>query len=527
MILPHKKVITLVLLFCISLNICAQSYNVKWGELEKRNGYLMSILPRSGNDFFALRRSGGGLFGSLKITKHQSLKLSATGKIILNVNESMASFEGVTCIGDRLMVFLSDVKDEKNIIFMQEYGEDLSPKGKAVKLGEYNVPKGRYRGSFNIIESRDRQFFGVIWEILGRKETKTTYGFHIYDNEVNTISEGEYELPYDANLASIYSHHLSNTGDYFISILEYEKPEEKKIFKSYLQYKAFHISHVTPENLENFTLELKGKRVEAMTMESDDDHILTITGIYGITKQSGITGVFYLRADFDKQEIIDEGFENFGKDFITQDWSDRQKEKAEKREAKGKGEPQLYNYQMRDATILKDGSIVASIEQFYVVTRTYRDPKTGATTTTYTYYYNDIIAYKVGKNGGFDWLKKIDKQQVSSNDGGPFSSYARFVDNGNLCFIFNDNIRNYDENGAFLKSDGVYAANFGKRKNAVGLVEINLETGEIHRETFFKAKDITALVVPKLFTVDYVSKQMTLYAVYGKKEKFGILNFRD
>lgn len=522
----YKIVFTIILILSASVELLAQSYNVKWGELERKNGYLMSILPRSGNDFFTLRRSSG-IFGTLKIAKHQNLKLSATGKIILSVNESMASFEGVTCIGERLMVFLSDVKDDKNIIFMQEYGEDLSPKGKAIKLGEYNIPKGRYRGSFSVIESRDRQFFGVIWEILGRKESKTTYGYHIYDNEINTISEGEYELPYDSELASIYSHHLSNTGDYFISILEYEKTEEKKIFNNYLQYKAFHISHVTPDNLEDFTLNLEGKRVEAMTMESDDDHILTITGIYGTAKQSGITGVFYLRADFDKQSIIDEGFEPFGKDFITQDWSDRQKERAEKREAKGKGEPQLYNYQMRDATILKDGSIVASIEQYYVVTRTYRDPKTGATTTTYTYYYNDIIAYKVGANGGFDWLKKIDKQQVSTNDGGTFSSYARFVDNGNLCFIFNDNIRNYDENGAFLKSDYVYAANFGKRKNAVGLVEIDLETGDIHRETFLKAKDITALVVPKAFVIDYVAKQMTLYAVYGKKEKFGILSFRD
>lgn len=521
------KIVLFTLIACASLSVYAQSYNVKWGELEKRSGYLRSILPRNNNDFFVLRRVGNGLFSSLRITKHKKLKLSATGKIILRVNESMASFEGVACIGERLMVFLSDIQDDKNIIFMQEYGEDLSPKGKAVKLGEYNLPKGRYRGSFSIIESRDRQFFGVIWEILGRKESKTTYGFHIYDNEMNTISVGEYELPYDVDLSSIYSHHLSNTGDYFISILEYEKTEEKKLFRNYLQYKAFHISHVTPESLENFTLNLDGKRVEAMTMESDDDHILTITGIYGTTLKSGITGVFYLRADFDKKEIIDEGFESFGKDFITQDWNDRQKEKAEKREAKGKGEPQLYNYQMREATILKDGSIIASIEQFYVVTRTYRDPRTGATTTSYTYYYNDIIAYKVSKSGGFDWLKKIDKQQVSTNDGGPFSSYARFIDNGNLCFIFNDNIRNYDQQGAFLRSDYIYAANFGKRKNAVGLVEINLETGEIHRETFFKAKDITALVIPKLFVTDYVAKQMTLYAVYGRKEKFGVLAFRD
>jgi len=201
-----------------------------------------------------------------------------------------------------------------------------------------------------------------------------------------------------------------------------------------------HILHVTPECIDDFTLNMEGKRIEAMTMNSDNDRIFTFTGIYGDQGKAGVTGLFYMRANFDKQEVIDEGFEKFGKDFITQDWSDRQKEKAEKREAKGKGEPQLYNYVMRQTEVLKDGSIVGSLEQYYVVVTQYTDPRTGATRTTYTYYYNDIIAFKVGKDGGFNWLKKINKYQVSTNDGGPYSSYARFIDNGRFFFIFNDHV---------------------------------------------------------------------------------------
>jgi hypothetical protein len=288
-----------------------------------------------------------------------------------------------------------------------------------------------------------------------------------------------------------------------------------------------HILHITPDDLEDFTIDLEGKRVEAMTMNSDNNQVFTIAGIYGDQGKAGVTGLFYLRADFNKQEVIDEGFEKFGKDFITQDWSDRQKEKAEKKERKGKGEPQLYNYVMRQTEVLKDGSIVGSLEQYYVVVTTYTDPKTGATRTTYTYYYNDIIAFKVGVDGGFNWLKKIPKYQVSTNDGGPFSSYARFVDEGNLCFIFNDNVKNYDEKGNFIKSDRTYPANFGKKKNVVAIVELDLEDGNLKRKTFFDRKEITALAVPKKFHIDYGTKEMLLYAVYGKKERFGILKFNE
>ena len=522
-----KSVVKLFIIAISVFQLNAQSYNIKWGALEKRSGRMLDIIPGNGDNFFTLRRTGGVILGSLQLSKHQDLSLITTGKISMKVNESMAIFEGTTYVYNHLMVFLSDKKDKKNQIFMQEYDEDLEPKGKAVKLGEYELPKGRSSGSFNIIHSNDRNFFGVIWETLGRKESKISYGFHIYDSKLNSVSEGEYELPYDSDLATVYSQHLSNTGDYFISILEYNKPEEKKIFNRQLEYKAFHISHVTPDGLDDFTLNLKGKRVEAMTMQSDNKHIFTITGIYGEDKKTGISGVFYLRANFDKQKIIDQGFQEFGKDFITQDWSDKQKKKAEIKEAKGKGEPQLYNYEMRDANVLKDGSIVASIEQYYVVTTTYTDPRTNSIRTTYTYYYNDIIAYKVGSNGSFDWLKKIEKQQVSTNDNGPFSSYARFIDGGKICFIFNDNIKNYNEDGEFIEMDKLNPANFGKKKNAVAKVELDINSGEILRNTFFTSKEINSLAIPKQFITDYVTKQLILYAVSGKKEKFGILNFKD
>lgn len=504
-----------------------QSYDIEWGIMEKSTSRLISLLPKSGKDFYALRWSGGALLGSYRLTNHQNFKITATGKMEMKADGGMASFEGAEVIGEKLVVFLSDKKDGKNTFFMQEYDKNMATSGNAKKLASYQLEKGRSKGFFNIISSRDKAFFGVVWEIPGKKDEKDRYGYKIYDNEMNEVSDGDYKLPYEGKLSQINLHYLSNTGDYFISVTEFEQPEAKKIFRNYLNYKAMHILHITPDDLEDFTIDLEGKRVEAMTMNSDNNQVFTITGIYGDQGKAGVTGLFYLRADFNKQEVIDEGFEKFGKDFITQDWSDRQKEKAEKKERKGKGEPQLYNYVMRQTEVLKDGSLVGSLEQYYVVVTTYTDPKTGATRTTYTYYYNDIIAFKVGVDGGFNWLKKIPKYQVSTNDGGPYSSYARFVDEGNLCFIFNDNVKNYDEKGNFIKSDRTYPANFGKKKNVVAIVELDLEDGDLKRKTFFDRKEITALAVPKKFHIDYGTKEMLLYAVYGKKERFGILKFNE
>lgn len=521
------KIYIAFLFFALISYVFGQSYNVEWGEMEKSTGRMVSILPKSGKDFYALRWSGGFLLGSYKFSSHENFKMTATGKLEMKAEGGMANFEGAQVVGKKLIVFLSDKKEGKNHFYLQEYGPDMLPKGPSSELANYELEKGKSKGFFNVISSRDHEFFGVVWEIPGKKDESDKYGFKIFDSEMNEVSDGDYKLPYDGKLSLINQHYLSNTGDYFISVTEFSPSEDKRIFRNYLNYKAMHIMQVTPEGIEDFTIDLEGKRVEAMTMNSDNDRIFTFTGIYGDQGKAGVSGLFYLRANFDKQEIIDEGFEKFGKDFITQDWSDRQKEKAEKKERKGKGEPQLYNYVMRQTEVLKDGSVVGSLEQYYVVVYTYTDPKTGASRTTYTYYYNDIIAFKVGVDGGFDWLKKLNKYQVSSNDGGPFSSYSRFVDNGKLCFIFNDHAKNYDEQGKFLDSDKTFPANFGKKKNVVAIVEVDLENGEINRKTFFDRKEITAIAVPKLFHIDYKTNELLLYAVYGKKERFGILKFQE
>ena len=248
------------LLFVLFLHVAfGQNYNVQWGSMEKGMGRMMSLLPKSGKDFYTLRWTGGVLLGSYKVTKHEDFKITATGRIEMKANEGMANFEGARVIGEKLIVFLSDRLDGKNHFYMQEYGQDILPKGPAIELANYELEKGKAKGFFNVINSRDNQFFGVIWEIPGKKEEKDRYGFKIYDKEMTEISEGDYKLPFEGQLSKIDQHYLSNTGDYFISVIEFKPAEEKKMFRSYLNYKAMHILHVTNEGIDDFEINLSGK----------------------------------------------------------------------------------------------------------------------------------------------------------------------------------------------------------------------------------------------------------------------------
>lgn len=516
----------------ISANANSQG-EVKWGELTKSTGRLLNVIPESGDSFYALRGGGGLMLKKLEGSYHKGTELIDEGKLELRApNGSMANFEAATIVGEKFVVFLSDRQKGKNVFYMQEYSSSMEATGEIEELASYNVEKAgrRFRGSFNLYQSQNRGFFAVVWTIPRRKDEQSIYGFKIFNENLEEVREGEYEVPFTEKTSSIDGFYLSDSGDLFVSITEYKRTEKTLVIK-YDDYVSVHIYHISEDDVTEMEIDLEGKRVEAMSFSSDNDHIFVITGIYGDKDEKGVTGLFYLKADFKNQEILVEGFEEFGTDFITSDWSDRKKKKLDKKKAKGKkAEPSFYSYIMREVHPLEDGGIVGTMEQYFVRVSQTRDPNTGAVTTHYHYYYNDVVAYKVGADGGFDWLAKIDKYQVSTDDGGYYSSYARYVSEGKMYLFFNDNSDNYSEtSGEFALEEGkkVKSSRLSKKKNTVAICEIDLEDGDQSRRMYFDRSELGAIVVPKLFSVDYINKTLLMYAIKGKKEKFGVLDFQE
>jgi hypothetical protein len=526
-ILLTLSIVFLCALFSHSQTSEHATPDIKWGELMRKNGQLLHLLPVDETTFYALRWTGGRLLGHYKVTKHENLKLVEETKIKLVANQSIANFEGASVVNGKFVVFLSDKREGKNHFYMQEFDENLVKKEDIQLLATYDLDRKQKAGSFEFRKSPNGNYFGVIWEIPGKKDVRDSYGFKIFDLDMQVINEGEYKLPFDPDLSRIHEHLISNTGDYFICLSEFEKSERRTLFSPRTEYKALHIYRINDDlGLQDFTLDLDGRPVIALAMSSNEDHVFTLTGIYSNTDQSGVAGVFYQKLNLDKEEVIQEGFKEFDESFITQGWSERSLRRAERRRDQGKGDPELFSYTMRDVTFLDDGSIIGTMEQYYVQVRSNGDGRIDQSSNMYYYYYNDIIAYKIDTTGTFSWVKKIEKDQVSVNDGGPYSSFESFVDNGRVYFIFNDNQDNYSESGNFTNPERLYSANYSRRRNAVALASIDIETGDLQRTSFLERQKSNTLVIPKLFSVNYRSGELIIYSVAGRKEKIGVVDLK-
>ncbi|MBI1838583.1 MAG: hypothetical protein HYR91_15065 [Flavobacteriia bacterium] len=519
----RTKLFILMFFVFIYRNNYAQDTTL-WGQLIKTKGQVNMLMPLNGSTYYTVRYQGGGLLGSNYFSYHSNFKLKETGKIKSAVNNSTAIVEYVSLINGFPIAFLTDKVENKRLLYAQKYDSTCKEIDAPIKLSEYTISKNGWksRGFYNFLFSKNKEYFCIEYDIPATKDENERFGYRIFSKNFELISSGEYELPFLKNEATISTRYISDTGDYFISVKVFEPEEKKKIFKDNSLLSKVILMQVTPSGLIEYELKFEDKKITEMTFSSDNNRIITFSGLYGDKNTSGIKGVFYFVMDFDKKKILNEGFKEFDKDFITEDWTERQKDRSEKNIEKGKSSPQLFNYEVKEMSTLSDGSLIGLLEQYYINTVTYTDPR-GYIKTTSSYNYNDLIIYKINHLGEFVWVKKIPKTQITVDDYGYFSSIASCVNDEKIVVFFNDNSKNYDSNGVWNQKD--FSANFTRKTNVVAKVVIDVQTGSVNRTTFVDAKETNSISIPKLFKVDYIKNEMLMVLRYGKKEKYGLYKF--
>jgi hypothetical protein len=244
---------------------------------------------------------------------------------------------------------------------------------------------------------------------------------------------------------------------------------------------------------------------------------IVCAGFYSENGKLSIRGTFFLSIDAETKEIKTKSFKEFDIDFITQNMTERQAEKAKKREEKGQ-DVEMYEYDLDKLIVRSDGGAMLIGEQYFVKTVTYTQYIGGRTTTrtvTY-YYYNDIITVNINPVGDIDWAIKIPKRQMSVDDGGFYSSYAMAINKDKIYFIYNDNPDNLGYSGVGKVS------NAAGRNQVVMVASVNSK-GEVTRQPLGGgAPDV--IIRPKVCEQTSYS-EMVLFGQRRKTQQFGRITF--
>lgn len=296
------------------------------------------------------------------------------------------------------------------------------------------------------------------------------------------------ELPYQAKMFEMVSRSIDNQGNVYLLGSKYlEGNREKKNGKPNYDYVLMGYS---PGGTPSFSHNIvsKDKFFRDMRVAVTPKSEIICTGYYSKDGTYSIAGAYYLKLDKKTGSALNESYNDFTLDFLTQNLDTKDVKKTAKRTKKGKSN-QDFTFRLNDLVVREDGGTTLVGEQRKYTTITTTTPAQPNSSTFKTYFettsssnyysYEDIIVVHLSSEGNLNWAEKIAKKQNTAGDFGLFSSYVMAVEDDRLHFIFNENRQNRHFNGKGA------LANFNPRKSkknaALALVTLDAQGNKSKR----------------------------------------------
>ena len=412
-------------------------------------------------------------------------------------------------------------KLKKNYLFYQIINpSNLTLDGSIKNIGEIAYEKRRFQGDFGFDISADSSNMLLFFEMPYEKNTAEKYSFKVLDSKLDEIWSQEVELPYKEQFFTVKDSEVSSKGDVFVLGKEYNEDKNSKKMKDLPNYKYHILGYYNKgEKIVDYEVSLHDKFIKDVTFDINSSGDIICSGFYSESYGSGIKGAFFLSIDGISRKVKKESYKEFDEAFITEGWSDRAINKAKKKKVKKDKSIEMYNYDLRDFILRKDGGVVLLAEQYFVrvVTTTTTDANGNTSTkTTYHYYYNDVIVININLDGDIEWTTKIEKYQHSVNDGGRLSSFALQVKDNRMYLVYNESAKQY-----FDKEERSEMKRKDKRSYLTLLVSID-NNGDYDKEILLNNSVDKVYTVPKL--CEQISKnEMLIYSYSKKGQKFGTM----
>ncbi len=518
---------TLFLVLAISqLSAQAPDISIDWGPISKEDDVDYTEMIGADDEFFyTYGTKQDGLLTRLLKTTYTIKKYSRktyrpvwTREIDkFEYKDNKVVYRRSRLDGDQVHLYF-DVYDNKNDRKYLVY-RTLDEKGRVGPVQELDQieAKRRIHSDFVIHTSEDSSKILVYANPPFEKKEDEKFKVKVVDNAHQTLWEKEILLPYNDKYFELLNQAVTNDGDVFIvgySTPDKTKGEKKKRKAPNRSYKLFRVSENENDILE-YDLSLDDEFVQSVAVSADfGNGTMGIVGFYGDDSYTGINGSFFITIDQKTLEVATVSTQPFTKEFLTNFMSERKAEKGK----------ELREFTFRDLIRRKDGGAVIIAEQYYVRVVTSNmggvGVGMGGTTTTYYYYYNDLIVLNIAPDGQIEWSSYVPKEQVSTNDGGFFSSYLLLVESPRLHFIYNDDRRNLER-----LAEGKDVKTMSKPKKSVAVITTVGQDGQPEYDQLFRNKDYSAILVPRK-SYQVSDDEVIIYGIKGKKSRFGTMTFQ-
>ncbi len=537
-----KSILILAVLLTFHNQILAQadvdySGSLKWGKelKEPNNSYLAEVLGTDSEGFYALRlKTKGGLLSGnqpqkIFIEKYdEDMDLKKAQEIDLRYKKKKRDFEKMMYLNGQfyLLTSFNNIAHKANYLFVQSVSKKSLRLNKKIKKVAETPARDEYReGKFNFHISKDSSKVLIYSQLPNQKKAQERFSLQVFDNNFEQIWEKNISLPFPDNRFAVTDYRVDNKGNVYLLGILYENTSGFLKRNTTYQYVILAYNE-NGEQEEQYDVSLRGKFITDLTFRVGKDGKLVCSGFYSDKGTYSTKGTYFFHLDPKTREVSNKNYKEFEFDFVTEYMSDRKKRKARKAKDGGRRDAELYQYSLNDLILRSDGGAVLIAEQYYVerddnFNNGFNSPYYGYynrynnfnNRVDYYYHYNDIIVVNIKPNGEIQWASRIPKRQETSNDGGYYSSYAMAIVRDKICFVYNENGKNF---GA-KKNNRRYK--FNGSNSILAITEVGTD-GSINTYPLGSNKEQGIITRPKVCK-QIGKKEMVIFGEKGKRFKFG------
>ena len=538
----------LLLLFSLAGNAQTDApATLNWGDeySEPNNTTATKIVGLTGDGFYLLRqkilRNPNAKPRAWVEFYTRDMKLKRAEEMELKYKGKQRDFEEVVFIGGQLylMTSFNNSAKKRNYLFKQALSmRTLQPSAKLEMVCETEARNKEVEGTFGFEVSKDSSKLLIFKDLPFERKEPARFGFRVFDQNFDLLWEKNIVLPYNSNQFTVEEYQVDNAGNvHLLGVLYKDGSNFRRQGNPTYQYVI--LSYTDKGNhSEEYRIDLEEKFITDLTFRVDKDGTLICSGFYSEKGTYSIKGAYYFRLDPATREVRNRNYSAFDFDFLTQNMTERSREKARQAEANNdrRRSPELYSYSLDELILRSDGGAVLIAEQYYVERDYYRNDPWGYypygygygwgypyryydTQTDYYYNYNDIIVVNIRPNGEIEWSARIPKVQETRNDGGYYSSYAMSIVRDKLYFVFNDDVRNYTSRG---RSDRWYT--FSGGESVMVLAQVSAQGGEVELFPLDSSSNAGVIARPKMCR-QIGRKEMAIFGERGRGYKFGEMVF--
>lgn len=537
------------------------SNQVKWSNpyQEPSNSDLQKIVATEGGGFYALRIRKSGVLGAGSIKAiveyyDNNMKLVREKELDLEYKGKERFLKDVVMLQGKLwlMTYFYNEKHEKTYLFAQRINnQTLTLSKDIIKISEQDETNRERQDVFSYATSRDSSKI-VVFTRQANEKRQQEFAISVFDSDFNEVWSKNATLPFGKNNFSVDEYQVDKNGNVYLLGVIYTEGASRLSRSGKPTYQYDLLIYTKDNDLQEYKINLKDRFITDLTFRVADDGDLVFSGFYSDKSAKSMKGTCFFKINPQTKDMTSVSTREFDFDLLTENLSDRNKEKAKAAAMTNnkEKEAELPSYSLDKLILRSDGGAILIAEQFYIEERYnnnfnrfgygypysfngFYDPfytpfyspfyssyyynRYNNRQADYYFNYNDILVVNIRPDGEIDWTARIPKRQLSRNDNGIYSSYAMSTVADKLYFIYNEDPRNLDPKSKKLYTDEP------DKYSVVVLAEVD-RSGHVTRAPLFQNKEEGIVTRPKICR-QIGRRDMAIYGEQGKNYRFGLLNF--